>query len=94
MAENYSLEWMLWQITDAKTQTPQLATIIEAIAYYTNKYGVVPNRCEVPSDWDNKLAAPEGILVTSSSNLPAHHLRLTVDPNLNANSHLPFKRRF
>jgi hypothetical protein len=78
------LEWMMWQIDNAQTDDPPALNLIRAIQYYTEKYGGVPNRCEVHKDALAALHAPPGILVTGSKAVKRGCLMLARDPSLDA----------
>lgn len=95
MEKQRSLDWMMWQIDDASLNNSPLANLIEAIQYYNNKYGAVPNRCEVPEGWSDDLKAPAGIIVTPSPTVRPRHIHLTVDPGVltNGDSVLPRRQK-
>jgi hypothetical protein len=94
MSDTSSLEWMLWLIEDAQEDELPLVVLIQAILYYNEKYGCVPNRCEVPPGWADDLKAPPGMQVQQTSSVPPGHLRLALDPGLDGSdfSGLPLKR--
>jgi len=83
-SENSKLEWMMWRIDESQLQDPPIANLIRAIQYYNEKYGAVPNRCEVSKKWPTELEAPEGMLLTHTRSLQPDHIMLTLDPELPA----------
>jgi hypothetical protein len=83
-SEKSRLEWMMWRIDESQLQDPPIANLIRAIQYYNEKYGAVPNRCEVSKKWSKELEAPEGMLLTHTRSLQPDHIMLTLDPELYA----------
>jgi hypothetical protein len=79
-----NLEWMMWRIEESQLQDPPVANLIRAIQYYNEKYGAVPNRCEVSKKWSKDLEAPEGMMVTHTRSVQPGHIMLTLDPELRA----------
>ena len=78
------LEWMMWRIEESQLQDPPIANLIRAIQYYNEKYGAVPNRCEVSKNWVKEIAAPEGMMLTHTRSVRPDHIMLTLDPELHA----------
>jgi len=78
-----SLTWMIWY-ADRKTDFP-VRTFIEAIAYYADKYGNIPNRAEVPVGTDLSVlaAVADGMNIEESSMVLSRHIYLTFDPGMN-----------
>lgn len=79
MDDKKSLEWMLWQIPSSEKDSPPALALVNAIKYYIEKFGVVPNCCEVPISWKNKLDFFEGVEITHSKNVHDNNLMLTRD---------------
>lgn len=90
MSAEKNLDWMLWEIDKKQKKDPPVENLIRAIQYYNEKYGQVPNRCEISKRWAKKLEAPGGITITRSKSVRPHQLMLTLDPSLNPP--LPIKR--
>ena len=67
--------WMMWLDGDANKKIEEV--IREAMAYYQRKYGVKPNRVQVP------LISPEvcieGILIEREGSVQKNHLLITAD---------------
>ncbi|MBW8010328.1 MAG: hypothetical protein FVQ83_03665 [Chloroflexi bacterium] len=82
MDTNKDLDWMLWQVEDSDINDPPSANLIRAIQPYNQKYGLVPNRCEVAPEWAADLKAPGGMLISASKDVRPRHFLLTVDPHL------------
>jgi hypothetical protein len=78
------LEWMLWQVDEEQRGDQPEENLIRAIQHYNDKYGFVPNRCEVAAGWAMELKAPPGMLVEPSRKLRPFHFLITLDPNMNA----------
>lgn len=78
------LEWMMWQVDDKQKEDPPIANLIRAIQYYNEKYGAVPNRCEISKKWSKELVAPEGMMLTRSRSCQPGNIMLTLDPELRA----------
>lgn len=74
----------MWRIEDSQLQDPPIANLIRAIQYYNEKYGAVPNRCEVSQKWSKEVVAPEGMTLTRTRSLQPDHIMLTLDPELHA----------
>lgn len=72
----------MWQIDTAQAEDPPALNLIRAIQYYTEKYGSVPNRCEVHPDVAISLNAPAGIQITQSKSVKPGFLMLALDPTL------------
>lgn len=83
-SEKSKLEWMMWRIDENQLQDPPIANLIRAIQYYNDKYGAVPNRCEVSKKWSKDVEAPEGMLLTRTRGVQPGHIMLTLDPELRA----------
>lgn len=73
------LEWMLWRVDEGQREDSPAANLIRAIQHYVDKYGQVPNRCEVAPEWEDNLIAPSGIVVEVSKKVRRDHLLLTFD---------------
>ncbi|MDH5506516.1 MAG: hypothetical protein OEZ02_04785 [Anaerolineae bacterium] len=82
MKKKSKLDWMLWQVEDGYQNDPPQANLIRAIQHYNEKYGAVPNRCEVPPAWENRLKVPNGMLLAASKKVRPNHFMLTLDPDL------------
>lgn len=82
MKKNTNLEWMMWRIDKKKREEPPLLNLVQAIEYYVEKYGQVPNRCEINENWGEELVAPMGMEVTRSKCMIPGHLMLTLDVEL------------
>lgn len=76
------LDWMAWQIDKDQLNDPPMANLIRAIQYYNEKFGSVPNRCEVGKDWDKNFEAPQGMEFTRSRSVQKGHIMLALDPEL------------
>ena len=76
------LEWMMWQVEESQLEDPPIANLIRAIQYYNEKYGAVPNRCEVSKKWSKEMVAPQGMVLTRSRSIQPDHIMLTLDPGL------------
>ena len=70
-----SQTWMMWLDGDTNKTTEE--AIREAMAYYRRKYGINPNRVQVP------LISPEvcieGILIEREGSVQKNHLLITAD---------------
>jgi hypothetical protein len=77
-----NLEWMMWRIDKKNKNEPPLLNLVQAIEYYVEKYGKVPNRCEINENWGDELIAPAGMLLTRSKGMIVGHLMLTLDAEL------------
>lgn len=84
MSISVDLEWMLWQVDEDHREEPPAANLIRAVQHYIEKYGQVPNRCEVAAGWAAKLIAPEGMFVETTKKLRPFHFLITVDGKLHA----------
>ena len=82
MANESNLKWMMWRIDKNNSSEPPLINLVQAIEYYVEKYGHVPNRCEIAEEWGEELVPPVGMMVTRSKCLIAGHLMLTLDTEL------------
>ncbi len=91
MAKKTNLDWMMWQIETSQMTDPPLVNLVRAIEYYNEKYGDIPNRCEIANGWGDQLIAPQGMVVTASKSVRPGFLLLTLDPELHGN--LPGKAR-
>ena len=78
------LEWMLWRVEEGQQEESPAANLIQAIQHYVDKYGQVPNRCEVAPEWEDNLIAPSGIAVEISKKVRRDHLLLTFDFSFDA----------
>ena len=74
----------MWRIEENQLQDPPIANLIRAIQYYNEKYGAVPNRCEISKKWSKEIIAPEGMMLTRTRSLQPDHIMLTLDPELHA----------
>ena len=94
MPRKETLEWMLWRVEDEQKDLPPLVNLIQAVQYYTEKYGAVPNRCVVPPVWSDALTPPHGIQIEASNTVTPGYMRLTADPDLNrgASKSFPFRK--
>lgn len=72
----------MWRIDRKNSSEPPLINLVQAIEYYVEKYGHVPNRCEICEDWGEELVAPVGMVVERSKSLITGHLMLTLDAEL------------
>jgi hypothetical protein len=78
--KNTQLDWMMWRIDEKQLDDPPLVNLVRAIEYYNDKYGRIPNRCEVAKGWAEELVVPEGMLLTQSKSVQKGHLMLATDP--------------
>ncbi len=72
----------MWRVEASQMDDPPAANLIRAIRYYNDKYGLVPNRCELSPNWLEDLQAPEGITLTRSKSVQPGHLMLALDSTL------------
>jgi hypothetical protein len=84
MEKNQNLEWMLWQISVAENEQPPAYHLVHAICYFIEKYGQVPNRCEVSDGWKGILDVYEGVEITHTKSVQNNSLMLTFDESLEA----------
>ena len=82
MEKNFNLEWMLWQIPVDDSDAPPAYTLVHAIKYYIEKFGIIPNRCEVSTEWKGVLDHFEGVEITHSRSVQTNSLMLTFDEQL------------
>ena len=76
-----TIYWMLWQNGDHD------AGLDEAVGYYRDKYGQVPNRVQVPEGFtEGELVS--GVLIERARNIPPGHLMLAYDPEVSLNNNL------
>lgn len=75
-------EWMLWQVDEKLREEPVTANLIRAIQYYSEKYGQIPNRCEVTAGWADELKMPRGMVVERTKTMQPYQFLLTLDSNL------------
>jgi hypothetical protein len=73
---------MMWRIDRKNSKEPPLINLVQAIEYYAEKYGHVPNRCEISEEWGEELVPPVGMVLTRSKCVIAGHLMLTLDAEL------------
>ncbi len=73
---NNPLDWMMWQIDSKQKEDPPLQNLVRAIQYYTEKYGHVPNCCEISPDWGPDLVVPEGMRLTRSNSVQPGNILL------------------
>lgn len=78
------LDWMMWRIEKNQLEDPPIANLIRAIQYYNEKYGAVPNRCEVSKKWSKEMVVPEGMMLTRTRSVQPDHIMLALDPELHA----------
>lgn len=71
-----TLDWMMWQIDTKQKEDPPLQNLVRAIQYYTEKYGSVPNCCEISLDWGQDLVVPRGMRLTRSKNVQPEFILL------------------
>jgi hypothetical protein len=83
-SKKHELEWMMWRIEENQLQDPPFANLIRAIQYYNEKYGAVPNRCEVSTKWSKEIVAPEGMMLTRARSVQPDHIMLALDTALHA----------
>ncbi len=80
-----TVDWMMWRVDPAQMDEPLLENLIRAIRYFNQKYGRVPNRLELSSDWLENFDPPEGMKVTRAKTIRPGFLMLALDPNVKAN---------
>jgi hypothetical protein len=83
MAKIKELDWMLWRIEKNQMKDPPLVNLVRAIEYYSDKYGQIPNRCEIAKDWGKDLVPPGGMMLSESKTVRPGHMMLTTDPDIN-----------
>lgn len=67
---------MLWYDPDPKAELP--AKIARAIIYYSNKYGAVPNTCNVNPETKGTDTKVAGIKVVEDAQIDTNHLWIGV----------------
>lgn len=67
--------WMMWLDGDPGRSTEEV--IREAMAYYQSKYGVKPNRVQLPLNSEKVFI--DGILIERESYVQKNHLLMTMD---------------
>lgn len=72
----------MWKVDAGQKHDPPTLNLIRAIQYYTDKYGKVPNRCEVHKTELGQLHAPSGMTLTGSKAVKRGHLMLASDPSV------------
>lgn len=72
---------MMWQIDASQIDDPPYLNLIRAIQYFSEKYGLVPNHCELPLTWGVGINAPGGMLLTRSKSLPVGTILLALNPD-------------
>ena len=82
---------MMWKVEAGAAEDPMALNLIRAIQYYTDKYGSVPNRCEVHSETLGEIVAPAGMHLTGSKAVKRGYLMLASDPSVD--EHLPMRTR-
>ena len=82
MKNNSDLKWMMWRIDKKRQAEPPLLNLVQAIEYYVEKYGQVPNRCEISETWGENLIPPVGMELTRSKCIISGQLLLTLDADL------------
>jgi hypothetical protein len=83
-SKKHELDWMMWRIEENQLEDPPVANLIRAIQYYNEKYGAVPNRCEVSTKWKKDVVVPEGMMLTRTRSVQPDHIMLALDPELHA----------
>jgi hypothetical protein len=81
-SKKHKLEWMMWRIEENQLQDPPIANLIRAIQYYNEKYGAIPNRCEISKKWSKEMVTLEGMMLTRTRSIQPDHIMLTLDPDL------------
>lgn len=82
---------MMWRVEPGQMEDPPSANLIRAIQYFNQKYGSVPNRCELAPNWLEDLSAPAGLTISRTKSVQPGHLMLALDPSIR--SRLPGKAR-
>lgn len=82
MSKKSSLEWMMWRVEPEQLEDPPTANLIRAIRHFNEKYGSVPNRCELSPEWGEELSPPVGMEITRSKSVQPGHLMLALDGSL------------
>jgi hypothetical protein len=82
MSSKPALEWMMWRVEPGQLEDPPEANLIRAIQYFNEKYGSVPNRCEISPEWGEGLNPPAGMAITRSKSVQPGHLMLALDSTL------------
>jgi hypothetical protein len=82
MSSNSALEWMMWQVEKGQLDDPPEIHLIHAIQHFNEKYGGVPNRCELSPDWGESLKPPAGMEITRSKSVRPGHLMLALDTSM------------
>jgi hypothetical protein len=67
--------WMMWLDGDTNKTTEE--AIREAMAYYRRKYGINPNRVQIPLKCEDVYM--EDILIERDSCIQENHLLITMD---------------
>ena len=67
---------MLWYDPDPKTKLS--AKIARAIIYYSNKYGAVPNTCNVKPKTEGENTREAGIIVVKDAQIDLNYLWIGV----------------
>jgi hypothetical protein len=83
MSSKSALEWMMWRVEPGQLNDPPEVNLIRAIQYFNEKYGSVPNRCELSPDWGQGINSPVGMEITRSKSVQPGHLMLALDISLN-----------
>lgn len=82
MENNQNLEWMLWQISVSDNTEPPAYHLVHAIRHFIEKFGTVPNRCEVSDEWKGVLDVFEGVEITHTKSVQDNSLMLAFDESL------------
>ena len=82
MAKKDQLEWMMWRVDKSQRDDPPLVNLVRAIQHYNEKYGRIPNRCELANDWGKGLVPPMGMHLTRSRSVRPGHLMLATDASI------------
>ncbi len=82
MEKIQNLEWMLWQISTSETAQPPAYHLVQAIRHFIEKFGQVPNRCEVSDDWKGMLDSYEGVQITHTKSVQKNSLMLAYDDSV------------
>ncbi len=73
---------MMWRIEENQLEDPPIANLIRAIQHFNEKYGTVPNRCEVSTKWSKEMSVPDGMTLTRTRSVQPNHIMLALDTEL------------
>ncbi len=85
-----TLDWMMWQIDKNQNEDPPFQNLVRAMQHYTEKYGQVPNSCEVADNWGIDMHVPQGMHLTRSKSVQPGNILLAINPLIK--STLPGKK--